>query len=302
MRPTPPLNVDFAALRTLVLVHKHRSFTAAAEALGINQSAVSYTIEKLRGVFDDPLFYRQGARVMATERCAVIVSGADQMLDGFAALVAPATFNATSGAHIFTIACNYFERLILVPHLVRWLRKSAPNVRLNLIASTARGDQQLKDAEADLLIGPIRPEQPGFFCRTLFDEDYVCMMDPAHPLATSPGMARDAYLAASHIVVTYGGNWRSGYLQQIEAENLTLAQPLAVPSPAGLRQTIKGTDLIATVPRRLAIAEGTGLHVADCPFPAPFQIDLVWTTRTNMSAPHIWLRQEISRIAGQLRS
>ena len=74
MKQPSLLAMDFAALRTLRLLYENRSFTETAEVLGVNQSAVSYTIEKLRRAFSDPLFFRQGGRVVPTERCGIIVA------------------------------------------------------------------------------------------------------------------------------------------------------------------------------------------------------------------------------------
>src|SRR5690349_19759651 len=65
--------VDIGALRTLVLVYDLRSFSAAAERLNVNQSTISYTVERLRVAFQDPLFVRQGNGVTATEHCAALV-------------------------------------------------------------------------------------------------------------------------------------------------------------------------------------------------------------------------------------
>ena len=73
-------SVDFAALRVLRMVHAHGSFTRAAEALGSTQSAVSYTIDRLRRAFDDPLFVRQGTGTVPTERCLEIVAEAGRLL------------------------------------------------------------------------------------------------------------------------------------------------------------------------------------------------------------------------------
>ena len=47
--------IDFASLETLRLVYLRMSFTSAAEELRIKQSSVSYTIDRLRRAFDDPL-------------------------------------------------------------------------------------------------------------------------------------------------------------------------------------------------------------------------------------------------------
>ena len=75
MKQPTLLAMDFAALRTLRLLYENRSFTETAEVLGINQSAVSYTIETLRRAFSDPMFYRQCARNRGAGKSGVVRPG-----------------------------------------------------------------------------------------------------------------------------------------------------------------------------------------------------------------------------------
>src|SRR5690606_15475286 len=70
----PFLNVDLAALKTLKLVHELSSLSLAARQLDVDQSSVSYTLKRLRTVFDDPLFVRGKNGIVATDRCEQIVS------------------------------------------------------------------------------------------------------------------------------------------------------------------------------------------------------------------------------------
>jgi DNA-binding transcriptional LysR family regulator len=299
MKRPDPLSLDFAALRTLHLVFRLGSFSAAAEALDVNQSTISYTIDRLRKVFHDPLFVRQGGGVAATDRCREIVEAAGQMLDEFEALAAPARFDPAASRDSVTISCNYYERVTLIPALVKALRRAAPGMRLNLITAFTAGKQHLKNGEADLLIGPVKIEESGFYRRPLLKDHYVCVMDPPNPLAGA-ALDLDAFADASHAVVTYGGNWRSQYLVELEALGRGINQVLGVPSPSDLPNMLAGTDLISTVPSRVAASFGAALHVAPCPLPAPFEIDLCWTARTHHSAMQKWLRELIADTAATL--
>jgi len=293
MEPTRP-NIDVVALRTLQMVHERQSFTATATALDVNQSAVSYTIDKLRKVFGDPLFFRQGGKIVATERCNALVGSIDVILQQFEALLEPEQFDPATADQAVTIACNFYERQIIIPKIICQLRHLAPDIRVSLINSTFEGDEQLKRSEADLLIGPLRPDLQDFFCSKLLDEHYVCVMDPEHELANEPLMLAD-YVLCPHATISYGGTWRSRYLTELANRQLSLNQILSIPSPACLAETIIGTDLVSTVPSRVAATLKHGLHITDCPIPAPFEVDLVWTTRTHHAPMHIWLRQLISR-------
>ncbi len=287
------MNVDFAALRTLKLVHERRSFTATANILDVNQSAISYTIEKLRKVFEDPLFFRQGGRIVPTERCNIIVETASEILDQFETLTHPEDFNPATAQESISIACNYYERSVILPRVIKKLRAEAPGIRLNLMNSTSSGDVQLKNSDADILIGPMRPDEQGFFCRKLLSEHYVCVMDPENALAQKP-LSIDDYIRCPHVTITYGGSWRSLYLTELAKQGLELNQVLTVPSPASLEAMIPGSDLVATIPSRIAAANCGNLYVADCPIPVGFEVDLVWTTRTHHAPMYVWLRNLIS--------
>ena len=298
-KPIDPMTVDFAALRVLRMVHAHGSFSRAAEALHVSQPSISYTIDRLRQVFGDPLFVRQGARIVTTDRCDEIAAQAAQMVDEFAALSEPRGFDPAAANATITVSCNFYERVTMVPALIRTLRADAPGLKLNILSSTVRGGEQLSRGEADLVIGPMRFSEEGFFGRKLLTDHYACVMDPSHPLAARPLLLAD-YLAAPAAVVTYGGSWRSAYLMEIEAMGATLNTVLEVPSPASLPDLLRGTDLIATVPFRIANSYGPGVTIRDCPVNAPIDIGMFWTARTNASPMHKWLRALVGTVVANL--
>ncbi len=296
-----PLAVDFAALRVLRLVHDYASFSRAAEVLGVTQSSVSYTVDRLRRAFDDPLFVRQGAGIVPTDRCEEIVRTAARLVDEFTALSATRAFDPAHAEATVTLSCNYYERATLVPRLIRRLRVAAPGLKLSVISSTVRGREQLSRGESDLLIGPVQISEAGFFGRRLLTDHYVCIMADDNPLGDAP-LDRAGFAAAPQVVVTYGGNWRSRYLVEMEAAGLTPNMVLELPSPATLGALLPGTDLIATVPSRTAHVLGAGLKVVACPMAAPFGIDLYWTARTHHAPMYRWLRGQIGQIAAEMEA
>ena len=294
-----PFELDFAALRTLRRVHALGSFSRAAESLGVTQSTVSYAVARLRRVFGDPLFVRQGGGIVATERCTEIVDQVGVLVDTFEALAAPRAFDPGSARLEVAIACNFYERVTVIPELVQVLRVRAPGIKLNIISSTVRGKEQLRRGESDMLIGPIEIAEAGYFRRALMRDDYVCILDPGNPLAAG-GLDRAAFAAAPQVVVNYGGNFRSRFLLEMEAAGMAPNMVMEVPSPANLPVLIVGTDMLATVPRRTAASFGAAVAVVPCPFPGSFGIDLYWTARTHVSAPHVWIRSQLAAAAGRI--
>ncbi len=298
-KPADTLSIDFATLRTLRLVHDLRSFSKAAEVLEVNQSTVSYAIGRLRAIFGDPLFVRQGGGIVPTQRCFEIVRKTGQLFDDFEALVAPSEFVPSQASDIVAISCNYYERSIILPPFIRHLRTLAPNVVVEVKTAAGQGLELLKRGEADLLIGPAQLFRDNLYHRSLAEDYYVCIMDGEHSLANTPLTLQD-YLLASHAVVTYGGNWRSPYLLELESRSLKLNRKLSVPSLSDLANVLPGSDLISTIPSRFAATLGTSMHVTHCPVPAPFKIGLTWTHRTQHSTFHSWVRQLIAATCRQL--
>lgn len=289
---TDPGSIDFAALDTLRLVHELRSFTAAAEHLGVNQSAVSYTIAKLRSCFHDPLFVREGGQQVATERCEQILTRSVQILDMLDEMVQPEIFDPELSERTVTIACNYYERILLIPKIVAELRRQAPRISVRVINALGDGHLRLLKRQADVLVGPFGRTESGFHSRRLYTEEYACLMDLAHPMA-GKSLDVESYLGLKHVVINYGSTWKSAYLHEIEAASHALTPTITVPSPAGLASLLAGSDLVATVPRRLGEAISDRLVLGSSPFRGAFDLSVVWTARTNASAMHRWLRDVI---------
>ena len=64
--------LDMGLLLVFDAVMAARNFTKAAEQLAMTQSAVSQAVGRLRDIFDDPLFIRQQAGVLPSERALEI--------------------------------------------------------------------------------------------------------------------------------------------------------------------------------------------------------------------------------------
>ncbi|WP_145927665.1 LysR family transcriptional regulator [Bradyrhizobium neotropicale] len=294
-----PFAIDFAAIRILRLVSELGSFSKAADALGTNQSTISYTMDRLRAAFHDKLFVRQRGGIAPTPRCAEIVACAGRLLEVFEGLVQPVDFDPASASGPVTIACNYYERSIILPRAIAEVRRRAPRLVLDIRTAGAEGVAHLKRGEADLLVGPYDVREESFYHRHLLDDHYVCVMHKSHLLA-GRRLRVDDYVKASHAVVTYGGTWRSGYLRGLDERGLSLNQVVAIPSISDLAHILPGTDLVSTVPSRIAPNIAKSLVARACPFPEPFQIGMTWTSRTHHSAAHRWLRQLMGRLAGTL--
>ncbi|MGO2319540.1 MAG: LysR family transcriptional regulator, partial [Vibrio toranzoniae] len=73
--------IDLNLLIALQALHKTNSVSKAAERCYVSQSAMSHSLQRLRKLFDDPLFERVGSRMEATDRAIELSSTVDALLN-----------------------------------------------------------------------------------------------------------------------------------------------------------------------------------------------------------------------------
>ncbi len=71
-----------------------------------------------------------------------------------------------------------------------------------------------------------------------------------------------------------------------------------IPTAENLIEILAATDMVATMPSRIAKKLAHGLLIRDCSFPAPFKVSMFWTARTHQSEMHRWLRALLAETAG----
>lgn len=289
--------VDFAALDTLRQVFRLRSFSAAADAMGLKQSSVSYTIGRLRTAFDDPLFVRQGNAISPTERCIEIVAAAEDMLERFEHLALPAAFDPAQTRASVTLSATYLARLVLIPGLIQELRAEAPGISVEMVPGDDDVSAQLLSGRADLALSPVDITASGVLGTRLFDEPYVCLVSEGSALAKAE-MTLARYTAAAHLVINYGQTWTPPVSTHLKAQDMALQVAVSTPNPEDVRHILPGTDLIATMPRRIAQQFREGVVLRPCPIAASARLTLYWPARLQASPLHQWLRAKLERLAG----
>jgi DNA-binding transcriptional LysR family regulator len=292
--------LDFHALQVLISVHQLGSISAAAQKFDMSQSSVSYIIERLRAAFDDPLFVRLGRAIEPTARCNEIVKGARTLVQQFEQLAVSEEFDPASAHDRFVISCNFYERSILVPPLIRRIRAAAPGVRLLLIQANVEGSKQLEDAECDLLISPLVGETSGLHVQKLFDEHYACFVDPGSRFAHD-GITLEGYAQARHAVVTYTSGWRPFYFDMLDRLGITIEPTVELPSFGSIDRMVAGSDLVLTASAGLERELSPRLVRVRAPFDCRFTEYMSWTGRTHHSAAHRWLRALVEEVAEEVR-
>lgn len=296
MIPEELAKIDLQSLQVLIAVHDASSFSAAATQLGASQSSVSYAIDRLRRAFGDPLFVRQGNRIAETEKCRDLVSQARETVNRMLAIAVPQEFDPLRADGAVTLSCNHHERFLLLPTFITMTRRLAPNVVLNVLESAVNGKQQLKENSADIVLGPVRILGEGYFRRRVFSDHYSCVMDAENPLAKGE-LTLNRFCEAAHVAITHNGQWQALYFAALRERDIHLAPRITLPSHDSLELMIADTDLVATIPNRLASAYRGQLVARPFPIHIEIDIDMYWTERTHKSGLHRWVRQLLADVA-----
>ena len=292
------LDLDARLLRLLVTVVDTGSVTAAAQRLGVSQSAVSHLLDKLRGITGEALFTKSGRGIVATARALTLAERARELLGDLERFAQSENFDPARWQTTFTIAANDFQRDTLLPALMQRLRQQAPGVSLRVIASDVPTPEMLRQQQCQLIISPRPPEGTDIVQKRLFADRYRVFYDPA--MREAPRTRKD-YLAAEHVTVLYAPQRPLDLDQHLLSKGIERRFRVMVPGFAGLPAFIRGTDLLATVPGLLRQHLMRGLADAEVPVPCPgMPMYMIWHLRHQQDAAHRWLRALLEDIARPL--
>jgi DNA-binding transcriptional LysR family regulator len=300
---SPPerlLDIDGRMLRTFLAVLETGSVTAAADRLGLTQSAVSHALERLREVLGDALFVKSGRGIAATARAEALAAPARRLLEDLERLGRPPQFAPERTELALTVAANDFQRDLLLPALQRRLTARLKSLRLIVIPSRAPTAEMLREGRCDLIVTPRPPEASDILQKRLLTDRFVCFFDPRERAA--PATLAD-YLAARHVTVAYEDGRRLEFDELLEARGLSRTVGVAVPNFSGIGAFLRGTDMLASVPSLLRVGPLGGFGIAPLPVSVPdLSMYAVWHRRRHDDPEHAWLRAQLEEVAGEIAS
>ena len=299
------VNISRTDLNLLVVfaaVARTGSVTKAAHALALSQPAVSHALNRLRDVVKDPLFVRVKGGLMPTPRAARMIVPASSALQAASAVFAEDAFDPAVSSATFRVAVSDYAALTTVPKLARALRKASPRATLELASVDDRTLDQLEAGALDCSFWGVKPPPAPFEARFLYRERYVGMMSSRHPLGKQVRQRKIGlkdYLAYPHAMVRFGAARRSTVDEALAARGQARHIAVATPGFSSILALLPGSDLIASVPSRLAdLGRRPGLAVFDLPFDVPeFSYALIWHRRKSDDSANRWLRDRIASSA-----
>ncbi|MEX0337496.1 MAG: LysR family transcriptional regulator [Arenibacterium sp.] len=298
MKEFDALSLDGRLLRTFMAVLEQQSVTRAAEELGVSQSAVSHSLERLREVIGDPLFVKDGRGIAPTTAALDLAPKVTAILVQLEALVVENTYDPKNDTAALTIATQVTEML---PPLVA-IRKAVyavnPDIKLRFLALGPRTKTlgTLAAGLADFVIAaPLGNCPIELTIQRFYRDQIVCFYDPS--MRTAPDDI-EKYCAARHAVLDFGGNTKSVVDSALEISGHARNKMLATSNSYAMANLIQGTDLVATMPKRLSTTAFKDFAFCPAPFSLPLiSYDLIWHERERNAPRHIWFRNLLQQSA-----
>ncbi len=214
--PTPREVLTPEALSMLQTVHGAGSFAAAARALDLVPSALSYRVRQLEDALDVLLFERGARQARLTEAGAELLREAPRLLADTDALANRIRRIATGWEPLLTLALDGAIARDPVFDLIGDFYALRAPTRLRLRDETLLGTAEaLARGEADLAIGTVLDAaalaftDSGIRSRPLGELRFVYAVAPRHPLARAAEPIGDAVLRA-HCAVAAADSARAG--------------------------------------------------------------------------------------------
>ncbi len=291
MKNPDPSGLNGRLLNVFLAIFDTNSVSAAAEKVGLNQSTVSYNLDRLRDALGDPLFVKSGRGITPTERSIMLAPQIRAIASSIENLVIARDYDPRMDTVSFSFATNVNELLPFCKMLHQNIEQVVPGNQIRFLELGSRENiKAILDASVVDLVISVRMVNPpnSLNSESFYSSEQVCYHDPQ---IRGPVDTVEKYIEAGHAVLDFGGTAKSTV--EIELDKLGLHRDirLKVPNASVLSELIKGTNLIATMQQMLSTSTFSGFAYCDPPFSLPrVDFDLIWHRRMDNAPRGIWLR------------
>jgi LysR family transcriptional activator of mexEF-oprN operon len=278
---------------------QERNVTRAAEKLFLGQPTISAALNRLRTLFNDPLFVRIGHRMEPTARAEELIRHLSPALDAMSvALSLSHDFNPVVSTMTFRIGLSDDVEFGLLPPFLRAMRQEAPNI---VVVVQHVDYWRIPDllASGDITVGISQTRGlPANAKRKLLRRMHARVLRAD---ASPQPLTLDEYCARPHVLVSHTANTTGIADEWLEEIGRKRRVVLSVPQFSSLPALLAGTDLLAGLPdyAATAMAQWGNLFQEPLPFDTPpLDLSMVWLSVMDTDPAERWLRSRLERYMG----
>jgi len=158
---------DWNQARAFLVTAEEGSLSAAARALGLTQPTLSRQVAGLEEALGVTLFERTSRALLLTQSGVELLAHFRTMGDAANTISVAATGQSEAVTGHVLISATDLMATFYLPPILKKLRKTAPDLQIEIIASNELSD--LRRREADIAIRHSRPKDEALFAKRLRD-------------------------------------------------------------------------------------------------------------------------------------
>jgi len=280
-------------------IYTESGITRASKRLSLTQPAISHALGRLRELFDDPLFIRQGKAMIPTPLARVMIDPVRQSLRGFeATLKRVDRFDPATARKHFTVGMRDVRELTMLPNLLRSVTRVAPFIDIAIVrAERKQLETELAAGTLDAAIDVRLALSDEVRRHPINAERLVVVARPRHPTVKRE-LDLETYLSQEHILVS---TRRRGFgVEDYELSRHGLKRRIRLRGQhyfAACR-VVSETDLILTMAERYARIVNRLFRNRVLPFPLEvpdYDAYLYWHVNAETDPANQWLREQLMR-------
>jgi LysR family transcriptional activator of mexEF-oprN operon len=292
--PSDLRSLDLNLLPVFAALMRERSVTRAGEALFLSQPATSAALARLRSVFHDELFIRNGRILEPTPRAEQLLAELAPALQSIAGAVAGAVpFDPATDERVFHIGCTE-DMVLAAGPVLRAIRAQAPKSRFAIHAANYQTIPALMEAGTiGTALGFIDALPATAKQRVLRRSGFRVLRG-----AASPGpVDLDMFCARPHVLVTMRGDLHGFVDVALEKLGRKRNVVIGIPDFGVIPFMLRRGQLLCTVSDTLAdllVSEDLGLTSDPPPFVCQDSvIHIAWRGALDHDPAEMWLRGQL---------
>ena len=297
------VNIDYNNLRQLDLnllialdvLIAEASVTKAAEKLNMSQSAMSYSLKRLRAILDDDLLIRTSREMEVTPYAREISERVRQILIEIqTTFLAKDAFDPATTQETFKIAMSDYVEATIGVNLLQQIATQASGMKIRV--NNLEKETVMDDLDAnllDLVINPGLNLKSWHVSQDLYREEFVCVFRGDD---TVEEISLDDYLERSHILVSLRDDFQGKSDRNLEQQQKSRRVIWSTSHFMAVPFLLNNSDCVALLPQRMAQQCAKSMDLKILPPPVPiegFTVSMVWHQRNTNNLAHQWLRQQI---------
>jgi len=197
--------MDFEQLKTFQLVSRLKSFSRAAEKLGVTQPAISAQVRSLENEVGARLFDREGGKVTFTAAGRLFEPFAEHCLQCHSHILAGVSELYQSPRGEISVSTNEAISLYVLPTVFAQFKKLYSRVHLSIVRSErTRTLEAVFSREVDFGIISLPVKDSRLLVHGIHKDEVLLVTSPSHPLADRDAVKLDEIVQYPLLMIKHG--------------------------------------------------------------------------------------------------